>query len=115
MPAFSFGNPGDVLEGHGVLLQQGRLIASVDYHLTIPSQTHFLINPTGTFSHLDYEDHVGGFILLKPDDADTVALTGYTLELANKSKKQITVQRRYKKITHQGQPRVSFWVILVGE
>ena len=112
MPS-SFGNPGDVLEGHGALLQQGRLIAAVDYHLTIPSQTHFLINPTGTFGRLDYEDHAGGFILLKPDDAETISLDDYTLELANKTKKQIAVQRRYKEITHQGQPRVSFWVTLV--
>lgn len=113
MPASPFSNPGDILEGHGTLLQQGRLIAPVDYHLTIPGQTHFLINPTGKL-RLDYENHAGGFILLHPDDADTISLTGYTLELANKSKKQITVQRRYKEIIHQGQPRVSFWVILVA-
>ena len=106
-------NPGDVLQGHGALLRRGRLIAAVDYHLTIPSQTHFLINPTGKL-RLDYEDHAGGFILLKPDDAETLSLTDYTLELANKSKKNITVERRYKEITHKGQPRVSFWVTLVS-
>lgn len=106
-------NPGDVLEGRGSLLRHGRLIATVDYHLTIPSQTHFLINPTGKL-HLDYEEHAGGFILLNPQDADTLSLAQYTLELSNKTKKTITIQRRYKEITHQGEPRVSFWVTLVA-
>lgn len=115
MSVSSFGNPGDVLEGHGALLRQGRLIAAVDYHLTIPSQTHFLINPTGKL-RLDYENHAGGFILLHPDDADTISPSDdYTLELASKTKKSVTVQRRYKEVTHQGQPRVSFWVTLVAE
>ena len=63
-------NPGDVQEGHGALLRHGRLIAAVDYYLTIPSQTHFFFNPTGKL-RLDYEQYAGGFILLHPDDAQT--------------------------------------------
>ena len=47
-------NPGDVLEGCGRLLQHGRLVVEVDYHLTIPRDLYFIINPTGSL-HLDYE------------------------------------------------------------
>ncbi len=101
--------PGDVLEGNGNLLKHGRFIAVVDYHLAIPTQTHFIVNPTGGL-HMDYQDHLGGFILLKPDDAGKIETVGYTLELADKSKKQITVERRYKEVTHKGEPRISFWI-----
>lgn len=104
-------NPGDTWQGQGVLLQQGRRIATVDYHLTIPTQTHFTINPTGRL-RFNYEDYLGGFILLTPKDAETLELADYTLELADKSKKQIRVAHRYKRITHKGQERVSFWVQL---
>jgi hypothetical protein len=105
-------NPGDTLEGRGLLLQHGRLVASVDYHLTIPRETHFMINPTGSFN-FDYEEYLGGFILLSPDEAQKISLTEYTLELVNKSKKTIRVERRYKKIEHKGQPRISFWVKVI--
>ncbi len=80
--------PGNILEGRGLLLQHGRLIANLDYHLTIPIETHFVINPTDSFS-LDYEDYLAGFILLAPDKAEKISLTEYTLELADKSKKNI--------------------------
>jgi len=105
-------NPGDTFEGRGLLLEHGRLIAAVDYHLTIPHETHFVINPSGSFN-FDYEDHLAGFILLKPDDAEKISLTRYTLEMVNKSKKSIRVERRYKEIKHKGQLRVSFWVKVV--
>lgn len=105
--------PGDVLEGHGNLLQHGRLVAPVDYHLTIPDQTYFFINPTGEFS-LSYDKYRGGFILLKPDNADTLALDTYTLELADKHKMNIQVERRYKKVKHNGNPRISFWIKVVS-
>lgn len=105
-------NPGDSLEGHGTLLQQGRLVAGVDYHLTIPRQTHFIIVPTGGLTP-NYEAHLGGFILLDPADADKISLTEYTLELADKSKKTIRVERRYKETKHRGAVRVSFWVKVV--
>ena len=105
-------NPGDTLEGRGVLLQHGRLVADVDYHLTIPRQIHFIIVPTGGF-HPDYEAHLGGFILLTPADADKISLTEYTLELADKTKKTIRVDRRYKETKHKGEARVSFWVKVV--
>jgi hypothetical protein len=105
-------NPGDTLEGRGVLLQQGRLVAGVDYHLTIPRQTHFIIVPSGGVRP-DYEAHLGGFILLAPADADRVSLAEYTLELADKTKKIVRVERRYKKMKHKGQERVSFWVKVV--
>ena len=105
-------NPGDTLEGRGLLLQQGRLIAQVDYHLTIPRETHFALNPTGGF-RLDYKTHLGGFILLTPADADKISLTEYILELSDKSKKAIRVERRYKNMKHRGEPRVSFWVKVV--
>lgn len=105
-------NPGDTFEGSGLLLEHGRLIASVNYHLTIPGETHFVINPTGSFN-LDYEDHLGGFILLSPHDADKISLTEYTLEMVDKSKKTIRVERRYKEVKHKGQIRVSFWVKVI--
>jgi hypothetical protein len=104
--------PGDTLEGRGVLLQQGRLIADVDYHLTIPHQIHFIIVPSGGFRP-DYEAHLAGFILLAPTDADKISLTEYTLELADKTKKTIRVDRRYKETKHEGEARVSFWVKVV--
>lgn len=102
-------NPGDTLEGRGVLLQKGRLIATVDYHLTIPTQTHFVINPTGSL-RFDYEDYLGGFILLSPADAEKISLSEYTLELVNKSKRKIRIERRYRKFRRDGQERISFWV-----
>lgn len=101
--------PGDTLEGRGLLLQHGRLVANIGYHLTIPTQTHFVINPSGSL-HFDYKDYLGGFILLAPDDAEKISLTEYTLEMANKQKKNIRVERRYKSITHKGKELVSFWV-----
>jgi hypothetical protein len=105
-------NPGDTLEGRGMLLQQGRLVAGVDYLLTIPHQTHFIIVPPEGMRP-DYEAHLGGFILLAPADADKVSLAEYILELADKTKKNIQVERRYKKIKHKGQERISFWVKVV--
>jgi hypothetical protein len=101
--------PGDTLAGQGFLLQHGRLIAKVDYHLTIPPETHFVINPTGGL-HVDYAMHLGGFILAAPEDVPKIQLTGYTLELADKSRKPIQVERRYKEVKQQGQRFVSFWV-----
>ncbi|GAB4414713.1 MAG: hypothetical protein Fur0044_09570 [Anaerolineae bacterium] len=102
-------NPGDTLAGHGLLLQQGRLIANVDYHLAIPRQTHFVIVPSDGLSG-DYGAYLGGFILLTPADAAKIALAEYTLELADKTKKLIRIERRYKEINHRGEKRVSFWV-----
>ena len=101
-------NPGDVLEGRGVLLQHGQRVANVDYHLTIPNQTHFFINPTGKIRP-DYEEYTGGFILLAPEDAKNLSLTEYTLELVNKSKKNILVERRYKKRKSKGKARICLW------
>jgi hypothetical protein len=104
--------PGDTLEGRGLLLEHGRLIANIDYHLTIPTQTHFAINPTGSL-HFDYEDYLGGFILLTPDDAKKISLTEYTLELTNKHRKNIRVERRYKNINRKDEQLVSFWVKVI--
>ncbi len=105
-------NPGDVIEGRGRLLQRGRFVVEVDYHLTIPRDLYFIINPTGSL-HLDYEDYLGGFVLVTPDDAEKIALTDYILELDDKSKKTVQVERRYKKTKHQGKNHVSFWVKVV--
>ena len=105
-------NPGDVLEGRGTLLQHGRLIAQVDYHLTIPTQTHFLANPTGKL-WTNYKEYAGGFILLTPQDAKTISLTEYTLELAGKSIEHIRVERPYKEVEYKGETRMSFWVKLI--
>ena len=106
-------NPGDVLEGQGTLLDHGRLIAHVDYHLIIPGQIHFLINPSGKLRP-DYKEYAGGFILLTPEDAEILNLSSeYTLELATKHKKTIRVERRYKKVKHKGKPRISFWVKVI--
>lgn len=104
--------PGDILEGRGLLLRHGRLIARVDYHLTIPPETHFFINPTGSL-RLNYDDHLAGFILVAPTEADEISLTEYTLELINKNRKRIRVERRYKEIEHRGERRISFWVSVI--
>lgn len=101
--------PGDTLEGSGLLLQHGRLLARVDYYLAIPRESHFTLNPGGSL-HLDYESHLSGFILVSPADADRLEPAAYTLELADKSKKPIRIERRYKRIKHKGMARVSFWV-----
>lgn len=105
-------NPGDTLAGRGRLLQQGRLLAEVDYHLTIPRQTHFIIVPSGGLSD-DYGAYLGGFILLTLADAAKITLTEYTLELADKTKKVVRVERRYKEISHHGEKQVSFWVKVI--
>lgn len=95
------------------MLQHGRLVAAVDYHLTIPHETHFIINPTGRL-HFDYDDHLGGFILVAPEDAGQIVVEAeYTLEMANKHKKTLQVERRYKKIKRKGKERISFWVRVV--
>lgn len=101
--------PGDTLEGSGLLLQHGRLVARVDYYLAIPRESHFTLNPGGSLK-LDYESYLSGFILVAPADADGLELAAYTLELADKSKRPIRVERRYKKIKHKGMARISFWV-----
>ena len=107
-------NPGDIFEGRGQLLQHGRLIAGVDYHLTIPRDIYFIINPSGNL-RLDYEDYLGGFILLAPGDASKISTGNYTLELQDKHRKTIRVERRYKKIKHQGQECISYWVKVIKE
>lgn len=104
-----FENPGDILEGSGLLLKQGRLIAPVECHLSIPSQTHFLINPTGNF-RTDYREYAAGFVLVLPEHAKNVTLGNYTLELADKRKIKIQIERTYKNTQHQGQEYCSFWV-----
>lgn len=105
-------NPGDVLEGRGRLLDHGRLVAEIDYHLTIPHQTHFFMNPTGKL-RFDYEAHLGGFILVAPADEAKISLRTYTLEMVNKRKRPIQIERRYKEIEHQGTPRISYWVKVI--
>jgi len=106
-------NPGDTLKGQGQLLQHGQLIVTIDYHLTIPSSTHFVINPTGKLN-FNFDDYLAGFVLVEPDAADKIEPgTEYTLELHNKAKLPVQIDRRYKQIEHQGQPRISFWVTVV--
>ena len=108
----SLKKPGDVLEGRGQLLLHGRFIAPVDYYLTIPNQTHFFINPTGDLS-LSYDKYRGGFILLTPDDTQNLEMNQYTLQLANNSKITIKIERKYTKVKHKGELRISFWVKVV--
>jgi hypothetical protein len=105
-------NPGDTLEGHGLLLQHGRLIAQVDYHLAIPGEIYFLTNPTHTL-HPNYDSYLSGFILLTHVDAGKISLAEYTLELADKTKKTIRVERRYKKTKRKGEEFISFWVKVI--
>jgi TPP-dependent indolepyruvate ferredoxin oxidoreductase alpha subunit len=103
-------NPGDTLKGQGQLLQHGRLIVVADYHLTIPSSTHFAINPIGKLK-FNVDDHMAGFILIEPRAAEEISsATDYTLELSDKAKLPIRIERRYKQVKHQGQARISFWV-----
>lgn len=105
-------NPGDAVEGSGFLLQHGRLVTRVHYHLSIPTQTHFLVNSPGRVS-ADYADFAGGFVLVPASEAATLPLGEYTLELIDKSRRQVNVERRYKPVKHQGHPHVSFWVTLL--
>jgi hypothetical protein len=107
-------NPGDTWEGRGQLLIHGRFVAEVDYHLTLPAETHFYLNPTGKL-RFAYEDYLAGFILLAPTDEANISLGDYTLELANKSKKAIRIERRYKQIEHRGRPRVSYWIKVISD
>ena len=101
--------PGDTLEGSGLLLRHGRLVTKVDYYLVVPRASHFVFNPGGSL-HLDYEGYLSGFILVSPAAASDLELAAYTLELADKSKRPIRIERRYKNIKHKGEARISFWV-----
>ncbi|MFQ5613562.1 MAG: hypothetical protein ACE5H9_15670 [Anaerolineae bacterium] len=96
------------LEGQGALLQHGRLVARVDYHLSLPTQTHFVTSANPT---LHPDEHLAGFILL-PKNQGNLPLQAYTLELTDKQRLPIVVERRYKTMKHRGQTRVSFWVKL---
>ncbi len=107
-----FANPGDVLEGQGVLLQHGRRIADIHYHLTIPNQTHFIINPAAKFK-INYADYATGFILVSPANAPQLKLAAYTLELSDKSKKHIQIERRYKKIKRENETFISFGINII--
>jgi hypothetical protein len=80
--------------------------------LSIPTQTHFLVNSPGSLS-ADYADFAGGFVLLPVSEAATLALGEYTLELNDKSRRQVKVERRYKKVKQQGRAYVSFWVTVL--
>ncbi len=100
---------GDVLEGRGLLLQQGQPIATVDYHLTIPEDSHLMTTLARLF-HFNHQKEISGFILLPLKEAETITLTDYTLQLANDGMKTIRIERRYKKINHRGEERISFWV-----
>ncbi len=105
-------NPGDVIEGQGNLLQHGRLIATVQYNLVIPNDIHFIINPTGKLL-ANYTEQAGGFILLSPEDADKLALIDYTLELSDKGKATIRVERRHKEVQHNNNTYISFWAKVI--
>jgi hypothetical protein len=104
-----FNKPGDTIEGSGVLLKQGRIVTQVDYHLAVPTQTHFLVNPGGSIE-FDYEDHVGGFILVPLEDAETLALADYSLELADKTRLSIRITQVYARVKRDGISKKSFWV-----
>lgn len=99
------------LEGRGVLLEHGRLIAHVDYHLAPPTHTH-LFSQAKPNLNLSEPQLLSGFILLPTANKD-LPLRAYTLELANKERLSIVVERRYKKIRHEGETRISFWVKVV--
>jgi hypothetical protein len=101
--------PGDSVEGTGHLLQHGRFVARVDYHLAVPNQTHFFVNPTGKVQ-TDYSNYIAGFILLAPEDARQLNPETYTLELADKTKLPVQIERRYRETNRNGQPRISFYV-----
>ena len=100
-------NPGDTIEGQGVLLQHGHQIADVEYCLFIPTQTYFIVNPTGDLKP-EYDDYIAGFILLAPQDAKTVRGTQYSLQLADGSRRNVQIERRYKEVQRKGKPQVSF-------
>ena len=101
--------PGEFLEGTGILLRHGRFITQVDYHLAVPTLTHFLVNRPGEL-FTDYGDHTGGFILVRPEDAGKLDMVDYTLELAEKNRISITLVRPYKKFERAGESWASFWI-----
>jgi hypothetical protein len=103
------GEPGDFLEGTGILLRHGRIITRVDYHLAVPTLTHFLVNRPGEL-FTDYGDDVGGFILVRPKDAEKLEMADYTLELAEKNRISVTLVRPYKQIERAGESWMSFWI-----
>ena len=105
----TLGDPGDFLEGTGILLQHGRIITEVEYYLAVPTLTHFLVNRPGEL-FTDYADYAGGFILVRPEDAGTLDEGDYTLELAEKNRISVRVVRPYKKFERSGEFWVSFWI-----
>ncbi|MDM8528866.1 hypothetical protein QUF58_11755 [Anaerolineales bacterium HSG24] len=104
---------GDFIEGRGLLWLDDNPVAAVDYHLAMPQESHFWLNP---LAHLRFEadEHVGGFILVRPQDSDRIAQIQYTLQLSDQSKRLIQVERRYKEIRQEHQVKIAFWVKTIG-
>ncbi|GAB4460698.1 MAG: hypothetical protein Kow0031_40130 [Anaerolineae bacterium] len=101
--------PGDAVEGAGYLLQRGRVIAGVYYHLSVPTQTHFLVNQPGSPVG-PYSDFVSGFVLVPIDQTPPLSPGEYSLELSDKSRRLIKIERRYRQVKHRGRECVSYWV-----
>jgi len=102
--------PNNFIEGRGMLWHDGNPVAAVDYHLTVPQESDFVMNP---LSQLQFEEtQVSGFILIRPqDEAQLSNDIIYTLQLQDHSKRTIQIKRKYKNSTYQGQPRLVFWIV----
>jgi len=105
-------NPGDFIEGRGLLWLDDNPVIAVDYHLTVPQESHFFLNP---LAHLrfDADEHVGGFILIRSQDSDRIALIQYILQLSDQSKRLIQVERQYKEMKQGSQTKMAFWVKII--
>jgi len=100
------------IEGRGMLWRHDNPVVAVDYHLTIPLETPYTLNPLDNL-RLTSPDPAGGFILLRPQDEIKINLTDYILQTAQHGKKTIWIEQRYKKTTHHGQERVAFWAVML--
>ncbi|MDM8530040.1 hypothetical protein QUF63_02635 [Anaerolineales bacterium HSG25] len=104
--------PGDFVEGRGMLWLDDNPVAGVEYHLAMPQESHFWLNPLAHL-HFETDEHVGGFILVRPQDCARITMTEYTLQLSDQSKRLIQVERRYKEMRQEYQTKIAFWVRII--
>lgn len=100
---------GDYRQGRGMLWRDNNPVVGVDYHLAMPQQSYFFLNPIGNL-RFEGDKNLGGFILIRPQDEAKIKLTDYLLQMADQTQRKIRVDYRYRETTHQGQPRIAYWV-----
>lgn len=104
--------PGNYRQGRGMLWRDNNPVVGVDYHIAKPQQSYFFLNPTNAL-RFDGDEGLGGFILVRPNDEAQISLTEYLLQTVDQSKHTIRVEHRYKAMTHEGQPRIAYWISLL--